>query len=123
MKIALALAVTLSMLLAPACTPRPASTEDAASKPQATEDIVPVDGVKPTSPGLAPGGEPPPPSGGEQGTDKAPPMSPEDCEKVGTVVGDPGDGRTRSPDFVCPNGKKPIGLVSLGIEGSVCCPL
>ena len=49
-------------------------------------------------------------------------MNQQECEKVGTVVGDPGDGRTRKPDFTCSNGKKPIGFVTLGIEGSVCCP-
>lgn len=51
-----------------------------------------------------------------------PTMTVEECEKVGTLVGDPGDGSVHRPEFRCPNGSEPVGTVPLGIEGSVCCP-
>jgi len=46
----------------------------------------------------------------------------------GHVVGDIGDGATHRPDYVCPNGKPPLGDLAppaggpIAIEGSVCCP-
>jgi hypothetical protein len=46
----------------------------------------------------------------------------------GSVVGDIGDGATHRPDYVCANGKPPLGNIApptggpVAIEGSVCCP-
>ncbi|HUH02135.1 MAG TPA: hypothetical protein VML75_09060 [Kofleriaceae bacterium] len=51
-----------------------------------------------------------------------PTMTVEECEQVGTLIGDPGDGSVHRPDFRCPSGSEPVGTVPLGIEGSVCCP-
>jgi hypothetical protein len=50
-----------------------------------------------------------------------PTLSVGECESRGVLVGDIGDGRTQQPDFLCPDGQRPIGRVALGIEGSVCC--
>jgi len=112
------LALLFAGALACACGPRPASDEP-------TAELEPVDGVVPipAQPESPPPAEPPAaPSGEPAEAASLPAMNQEDCEKVGTVVGDPGDGRTRRPDFVCPNGKKPVGTVASGIEGSACCP-
>ena len=51
-------------------------------------------------------------------------MTPEECTDLhhGRVVGDPGDGSTHAPEYLCPNGAPPLGAVAQGIEGSVCCP-
>jgi hypothetical protein len=49
-------------------------------------------------------------------------MTPDDCTaRGGQVIGDPGDGSTHTPDYLCPDGQPPIGSVSSGIEGAVCC--
>jgi hypothetical protein len=55
-------------------------------------------------------------------------LTPEECSaRGGTIIGDPGDGSTHRPDFVCPSGAPPIGDVAAGsgaagIEGAACCP-
>ena len=52
-----------------------------------------------------------------------------ECEASNaTVVGDIGDGATQRPDYVCANGKPPLGTIAqppdgpVAIEGEVCCP-
>jgi hypothetical protein len=57
------------------------------------------------------------------------PLTQEQCEaKNGTIVIDPGDGRTHVADYVCPSGKAPLGDIEpseggpVFIEGAVCCP-
>lgn len=50
-------------------------------------------------------------------------LTEDECaERGGEIIGDPGDGRTHQPDFVCPSGVPPIGSVRSGIEGAACCP-
>lgn len=48
-------------------------------------------------------------------------LTAEECKAKGFVVGDIGDGATQRDSYRCPNGKPPIGNVSWGIEGAVCC--
>ena len=61
-------------------------------------------------------------SGGDGGAERDV-ISEEECAaRGGTIVGDPGDGSTRRPDYVCPNGAPPIAEVQWGIEGAACCP-
>ena len=52
-----------------------------------------------------------------------------ECEaQGGSVVGDIGDGATQRPDYVCPNGRPPLGSIAspaggpVAVEGAVCCP-
>jgi hypothetical protein len=56
-------------------------------------------------------------------------LTQEACQaQAGTVVGDIGDGATRRSDYVCPNGKSPLGDLTappggpIPVEGAVCCP-
>jgi hypothetical protein len=50
-------------------------------------------------------------------------LSVEECEACnGSVISDPGDGRTHRDDFRCPNGDRSWGSVRFGIEGGACCP-
>lgn len=55
-------------------------------------------------------------------------MAQGECERAGgSVVGDIGDGATHRPDYVCANGKAPLGNVApaagaIAVEGAVCCP-
>lgn len=51
------------------------------------------------------------------------------CEaQHGSVVGDIGDGAIHRPEYVCSNGKPPLGSIApaaggpIATEGSVCCP-
>jgi hypothetical protein len=51
------------------------------------------------------------------------------CEaQGGQVVGDIGNGATQRPDYLCPSGKPPLGVIvpapgePIATEGSVCCP-
>jgi hypothetical protein len=50
-------------------------------------------------------------------------LLPAECAALGGELEyDPGDGRTRSPDYVCENGERSLGFVSVPIEGAACCP-
>ncbi len=56
-------------------------------------------------------------------TAERPELTADECEASGgALVGDIGDGAIHRPDYLCPSGQPPTGRVSLGIEGSVCCP-
>ncbi|HWO20873.1 MAG TPA: hypothetical protein VNO30_19035 [Kofleriaceae bacterium] len=79
--------------------------------------------------------QPPPPTGEQtQGLTEQKPverkaLSQEECEaQSGSVVGDIGNGATQRADYVCPNGKPPLGNIAppaggpTAVEGSVCCP-
>lgn len=58
-----------------------------------------------------------------------PQLSAEDCAaRGGTVIADIGDGAIHRPDYRCPNGAEPSGVIKsagdgpVAVEGSVCCP-
>lgn len=74
----------------------------------------------------ASGAETPPPA--DAPSDR-PSLTDAECQaKGGTVIGDIGDGAIHKPDYVCANGKPPLGSIRVegdapvAIEGSVCCP-
>jgi hypothetical protein len=71
----------------------------------------------------------PPPPQGPSATPDPGALTQAQCEaQRGQVVGDIGDGATHRPDYVCPNGKPPLGGIAppaggpIATEGSVCCP-
>lgn len=50
-------------------------------------------------------------------------LTTDECSACGgTVVLDPGDGRTHRPEFRCPDGSPSLGSVAFGFEGGACCP-
>ena len=56
-------------------------------------------------------------------------LTSEQCDaQGGEVVGDIGDGATRRPDYLCPDGRPPTGNIAapeggpMPVEGAVCCP-
>jgi hypothetical protein len=64
-----------------------------------------------------------------EGTPEHKALTQAQCEaQAGGVVGDIGDGATHRPDYLCPNGKPPLGDIvpsaggPIASEGSVCCP-
>lgn len=58
-----------------------------------------------------------------QGTSERPHLTPEQCGELGgTLIGDPGDGTTRRPDFRCSDGSPSLGNVVFEDEGGACCP-
>ena len=80
--------------------------------------------------GVGPGSAPDGALGGQLMCFDAPPtcdncnltlLTVEECEELGTVVSDIGDGAVHDPDFLCPSGDPPVGTVPFGIEGAVCC--
>ena len=87
-----------------------------ADKPDTTTEPAPA------SPTTTPTPTDEEPLGGTPAPADRPEISVEECEEQGTVVGDIGDGAVHQPDYRCPNGEPPIGRVSSGIEGAVCCP-
>ncbi len=75
--------------------------------------------VAPTGPTQGPPGESPagvtPKAPGDTGL-----LTPDQCAaKGGEAIGDRGDGNTRRDG--CPNGRKLLGNVRIGIEGGICC--
>jgi hypothetical protein len=75
--------------------------------------------VAPTGPTKPPPGETPatatPPAPGS-----AEMLTPAQCAaQGGDTIGDRGDGSTRRDG--CPNGRKLLGNVKIGIEGGICC--
>jgi hypothetical protein len=70
-----------------------------------------------------------PSTGSENGVPERKTLAQDECEaQGGTVVGDIGDGATHRPDYVCANGKPPLGHIAsapgspIAVEGAVCCP-
>lgn len=50
----------------------------------------------------------------------APNLTTQECQDAGgELIGDRGDGNTRRDG--CPDGRKFLGFVQLGIEGGICC--
>lgn len=84
----------------------------------------------PAAPSEAPAAESPaeaPPGSGEPPA--RPELTAEACEASGgAVVGDIGDGAIHRPDYRCPSGAAPSGVIRapeggpMGVEGAVCCP-
>ena len=67
--------------------------------------------------------------GGNQPFAERPSITTRQCvAKGGEVVHDPGDGRVHRKNYLCKNGKPPIGTIRfedgepISFEGSVCCP-
>jgi len=74
---------------------------------------------------------PAPPTGEtpQPGPTERPQLTNAECEaQGGTIVGDIGDGAIHRPDYLCANGKPPLGSIRaeqgepIAVEGSVCCP-
>lgn len=75
--------------------------------------------VPPAGPSQAPTGEVPA-VGTATVTGNAPVLTPEECTGKGAeTIGDRGDGATQRNG--CPEGRKLLGNVKLGIEGGICC--
>lgn len=79
-----------------------------------TGEVAPT-GPTQATPGEVPVGTPPPPT-----TENTETLTPDQCvAKGGETIGDRGDGSTRRNG--CPNSRKLLGNVRIGIEGGICC--
>src|SRR5689334_6281749 len=79
-----------------------------------TSAEVPPAGPSTATTGEAPGAGPAPAPG------EAPWLTPDECTGKGAeTIGDRGDGSTRRNG--CPEGRKLLGNVKIGIEGGICC--
>ncbi len=105
---------TLGLLLASGCSNTTADDGAGGATPPG-----------PAQPSDPPPGDPPP---GDPPTER-PSMTAAECQgQSGSVVGDIGNGAIHRPDYLCDNGKPPIGTIvptegePIASEGAVCCP-